>query len=205
LTASRLLFPIALALQVALSFATRLAHGSDGAAYSPQIPAPAIAAETPLPQRQAARIPNLVEITPKLFTSAQPDAKALSSLAEQGFEAVVYLAPFSSWNAIAGEPDILARQGIAFVHVPVNFDQPTSKDYEALASALRDLSGRKTLVHCQVNMRASSMVFLYRVIEGKEDPNKAYESVARIWAPNDTWKRFMRDVLRSRGIAFEAY
>ncbi len=66
-------------------------------------------------------------------------------------------------------------------------------------------SGRKVLVHCQINQRASSMVFLYRAIALKEDPGKAYEAVTRVWAPDATWKRYMKDMLLRHGIRFEPY
>jgi len=49
------------------------------------------------------------------------------------------------------------------------------------------------------------MVFLYRVIELKEDPHKAYGAGSSVWVPNATWKRYIRDTLQRRGIAFEPY
>ena len=66
------------------------------------------------------------------------------------------------------------------------------------------LRDRKVLVHCQVNMRASSMTFLYRVIVGGEKPD-AYEAVAKVWSPEGPWKRLLTDQLRKAGIAFEPY
>jgi hypothetical protein len=54
-------------------------------------------------------------------------------------------------------------------------------------------------------MRASSMVFLHRVIHGKEDPDKAYESAARVWSPQGPWKDLIVALLRKNRIAFEPY
>ena len=52
---------------------------------------------------------------------------------------------------------------------------------------MQSLAGRKVFVHCQMNFRASSLVFLHRVITLKEPPDKAWESVQRAWVPNATW------------------
>ena len=54
-------------------------------------------------------------------------------------------------------------------------------------------------------MRASTMVFLHRVIESKEDPDTAYQAVARVWSPSGAWKRFLVATLRSHGVSFEPY
>ena len=67
------------------------------------------------------------------------------------------------------------------------------------------MRGKKVLVHCQVNMRASSMVFLHRVIVGRESPEEAYKSVIAVWAPHDAWKDLIVAELRRNDIAFELY
>ena len=129
------------------------------------------------------RAPNLVAISPRLVTSGQPSAEALAGLAAQGFEAVVYLAPPTVADAVRDEPLLVARQGLVFVNIPIRFDNPTERDFETFSSVLRALGDRKVLVHCQVNLRASTMVFLHRAITLKEDPRAAYESVAQVWVP----------------------
>ncbi len=160
-----------------------------------------------LAQEMPARwqVPNTVPISAHLVTSGQPSASALAELRAHGFDAVIYLAPFSVPGAVIGEPNILKQQGIAFVNIPIGFGNPTDADFRAFAAALTGFAGRKVLVHCQVNMRASSMVFLYRVIIGKESPEVAYESVARIWSPEGPWKRLLVSELRKHGSSFEPY
>lgn len=148
--------------------------------------------------------PNVVEITPLLVTSGQPTAEALGKLKEQGFGAVIYLAPPTVQDAVREEPLIVARQGLAFVNIPVRFDNPTEADFEAFAAVLQAFPDRKVLVHCQINMRASSMVFLYRAIKLKEDPRKAWESVTAVWIPEGPWRKLIDQQLRKHGIAFEA-
>jgi hypothetical protein len=61
------------------------------------------------------------------------------------------------------------------------------------------------LVHCQVNMRASSLVFLHRVIRGQEDPALAYEAVARVWSPSGPWRQLITSQLARYKIDFVPY
>jgi hypothetical protein len=59
------------------------------------------------------------------------------------------------------------------------------------------------LVHCQVNMRASSLVFLHRVIAGGQDAALAYASVSAVWSPQGPWRALLEAQLRKHGITFE--
>jgi protein tyrosine phosphatase (PTP) superfamily phosphohydrolase (DUF442 family) len=156
-------------------------------------------------QPPALRAPNVVVISPQLVTSGQPSAEVLGRLAAQGFAADIYLAPPTVPDAVKDEALIIARQGLVFVNIPIRFDNPTEADFEAFAGALRGLAGRKVLVHCQVNMRASSMVFLYRSIVAKEDPRIAYDAVARVWVPEGPWKRLIQEQLHKHKIDFELF
>jgi len=165
----------------------------------------AMAAMPSIAQSPAPFAPNIVEIDPRLVTSGQPSEKGLSTLGALGFEAVIYLAPPTVTDAVRDEAQIVGRQGLVFVNIPIRFDHPTEQDYEAFAGVLDALGTRKVLVHCQVNMRASSLVFLYRVIARREDPDHAYESVTAVWSPEGPWKRLIVELLRKHGVKFDPY
>lgn len=149
--------------------------------------------------------PNVVVISPRLVTSGQPAASALAQLATQGFGAVIYLAPPTVSDAVRDEAAILEQQGLAYVNIPIPFNHPTEAHFDSFTAALGQFVDRKVLVHCQVNMRASSMVFLYRVIVGRESAELAYESVARVWSPTGPWKSLVVAMLRKHGVAFDPY
>ena len=149
--------------------------------------------------------PNVVFIDSKLITSGQPTAAALSELSALGFGAVIYLAPPSVSDAIPGEADIVRKQGLEFINIPIAFNNPTEADFQSFVAAMERFGDRKVLVHCQVNMRASSMAFLYRVITRHENAEVAYESVAKVWSPEGPWKRLLLAQLRKANIAFEPY
>jgi protein tyrosine phosphatase (PTP) superfamily phosphohydrolase (DUF442 family) len=147
--------------------------------------------------------PNTVEVSPRLVTSGQPDAQELRTLKSRGFGAVVYLAPPTVHDAVADEAKIVGGQGLAYVNLPIRFDNPADADFDAFAALLKSLGERKVLVHCQINLRASSMVFLYRAIVLKDDPRLAYEAVHKVWVPDDVWKRFIERQLARHQIDFQ--
>lgn len=150
-----------------------------------------------------APLPNRVDISPKLVTSGQPSAGALATLKANGFEAVIYLAPPTVHDAVRDEHQIVTKQGLTFVNIPIRFDDPTEADFRAYAAVLDALADRKVLVHCQVNMRASVMTFLYRAIVRKEPPAGAYDAVTKIWSPQGPWRRLIEEQLRKHQIAFD--
>jgi protein tyrosine phosphatase (PTP) superfamily phosphohydrolase (DUF442 family) len=136
-------------------------------------------------------------------TSGQPDAQELRTLKARGFGAVIYLAPPTVHDAVADEHKIVAAQGLEFINLPIRFDNPTDADFDAFAALLKSLGERKVLVHCQINLRASSMVFLYRAVVLKDDPRLAYEAVHKVWVPDDVWKRFIERQLARHEIDFQ--
>lgn len=149
--------------------------------------------------------PNVVAISPSIVTSGQPTADALAHLSEQGFTAVIYLAPPNVEDAIPPEREIVLRQGLEFINIPIPFGKPTQADFEQFVAAMNRLRGGKVLVHCQVNMRASTMTFLYRTIVLREAPEQAYEAVARVWSPQGPWRRLIVTQLGKAQIAFDPY
>jgi len=173
------------------------------AAFAMALVVPALLSAQSHAVAPALAAPNAVIIDDNLVTAGQPTEASLRTLAAQGFAAVIYLAPPTVPDAVAGEADIVRQQGLEFINIPVNFGNPTSADFDAFVAAMKRLQGRKVLVHCQVNMRASSFTFLYRVIVRLERPEQAYESVARVWSPGGVWRRFIVAELKRANIAFE--
>ena len=166
------------------------------------LPLPMQAAESPAPIAGVVA-PNVVVINPTLVTAGQPTRASLEGLKAHGYDAVIYLAPGDSKDAIPDEARILKSQGIEFVHVPIPWQAPEAKHLEATAAALDRLKGQKVLVHCQMNMRVSAVTFLYRTIYAKEDPAKAWVDVKKVWTPKDQWATFVDQQLAANGIAFK--
>jgi protein tyrosine phosphatase (PTP) superfamily phosphohydrolase (DUF442 family) len=129
----------------------------------------------------------------------------LRALSQLGFTAVVYLAPSTVPDAVQDEPALLQAQGIEFVHEPIPFGQPTEAHFIKVSEHLTRFKAKRTLVHCQVNMRASSMVFLHRVIALGEPPAAAYEAVSKVWSPHGPWMALLKQQLRKHKVDFEPF
>jgi protein tyrosine phosphatase (PTP) superfamily phosphohydrolase (DUF442 family) len=142
---------------------------------------------------------NYVESTATIATSGMPTRRQLQKLAT-GRAAVINLAPAEAFGSHDDEQGIVEQAGARYVHVPVDFSRPRHSDFERFAREMRVLAGKPVLVHCQLNMRASVFVFLYRVTELGEDPERAYDDVLKVWQPNAAWSRFVREELQARGI-----
>ena len=149
--------------------------------------------------------PNLIVIDAKLTTAGQPSAEWLATLRDQGYEAVIYLAPPNVMSAVRDEPLIVGRQGLIWANLPIKFGSPVDADYASFAALLQALRGKKVLVHCEVNMRASALTFLYRTLVEGTDPNLAWEAVSKVWTPEGPWKTLLVTRLRGQGIAFDPF
>jgi protein tyrosine phosphatase (PTP) superfamily phosphohydrolase (DUF442 family) len=163
---------------------------------------PAIAQSTQslaAPGRARAEPANFVQWRAGLASSAQPDAIYLARVKVEGYATVINLAPPQSYGSIASEGALVTGQGVRYVSIPVDFGKPTAADFERFSEEMRASSGADVLVHCQVNMRASSFVFLYRVIYEDAPVQEAAAKLTGIWVPNAVWKKFIDDTLAAHG------
>jgi protein tyrosine phosphatase (PTP) superfamily phosphohydrolase (DUF442 family) len=146
---------------------------------------------------------NTVVVNDRLATSGQPSAAQLRGLRAQGYQAVINLAPADSYGSVSDEADIVRRQGLDYYHVPVRWEQPSPADFARFRAVVNGLRGRRTWVHCQMNMRASVFVFLHRVIDQRVLPKEAIGPVHAVWVPNATWREFAQAMLSHHGVAFD--
>lgn len=144
-------------------------------------------------------ITNYREYSPDLASSGQPLAMQFEMLKENGFERIVYLAFTNSGKAIPNEDVIVKELGMDYVHVPVIWESPTKSDFYAFADIMRRDSSKKTLVHCQVNYRASAFSFLYRVLYQDVPVKQAKRDLDKVWQPDDTWRELIFAILEENG------
>jgi len=130
-----------------------------------------------------------------LWSSGQLSAQDIALLPELGIKVVVNLALPTSSNALPGEAELVARQGIAYMHIPVSWEQPEIYRLRQFFGLLKAFEGQKVWVHCAMNMRASTFIYLYRRICLKEREEEAILPLQAVWEPNETWRSFIQNAL----------
>lgn len=142
---------------------------------------------------------NYVENTPRISSAGMPTQSQFAEIAGAGFDVVINLAPATALGAHAHEATLVEQRSMRYFHIPVDFASPQQEDFERFVRILQAHREQRVMVHCQMNLRASTFVFLYRVIELNEDPDRAYDDVVRVWQPSQQWRTFMRETLLARG------
>lgn len=143
---------------------------------------------------------NEIQYSSNLTTAGQPSEEQFRALAEAGFQRVIFLAFNDHKNALKNEDRVARSAGMEFVHIPVVWDAPTTVDFNTFAAVMRATD--KTLVHCEVNFRASVFGFLYQVIYLGTPVEEAWALLTSIWIPNETWETFIVSVLAERGVEY---
>ncbi|MAY03505.1 MAG: phosphatase [Gammaproteobacteria bacterium] len=148
-----------------------------------------------------AEITNFRQYSASFASSGQPSREQFQSLADQGFERVVYIAFTNNDNALSDADRLVKSLGMEYMHVPVDFNNPLPDDFYAFADSMRRNPDKKTLLHCQVNARATAFSFLYRVIYEDVPVAEAKADMNSVWQPNAVWRDFIFAVLEENGIS----
>ena len=148
---------------------------------------------------ELSEISNYREYSAAFSSSGQPSKEQLQLLKDEGFERIVYIAFSNNGNAFADEDVVVKELGMDYVHIPVIWDQPTTSDFYAFAGSMQREPDRKTLLHCQVNYRASAFSFLYRVLYEDVPVTQAKADMNSVWQPHETWHHLLFEVLEENG------
>ncbi len=152
-------------------------------------------------QEALEEIVNYREYSPTFSSSGQPTEEQLAALEEAGFERIVYIAYSDHRNSLPNEDRAVKNLGMEYLHIPVEWDAPTAADFYLFSGAMQRAPKKKTLLHCQVNFRASAFSFLYRVIHDGVPVAAAKADMNSVWTPNETWRDLIFEVLEADGIS----
>ncbi len=142
---------------------------------------------------------NFRQYSPTFASAGQPTREQFEVLKEQGFERIVYIAFTNNPNAIADEDLLVKGLDMEYMQIPVDFSNPLPSDFYAFADSVRRDRDKKTLLHCQVNARATAFSFLYRVIFEDVPVEQAKEDMNSVWQPNEVWRDFIFELLAQNG------
>jgi protein tyrosine phosphatase (PTP) superfamily phosphohydrolase (DUF442 family) len=147
-------------------------------------------------------ITNFRQYSPTFASAGQPSREQFQAVRDAGYERVVYIAFTNSGeNAIPEEDTIVKELGMEYLQIPVDFMTPLPSEFYVFADAMRRYPGKKTLLHCQVNARATAFSFLYRVIYADVPVAEAKADMNTVWQPYGAWRDFIFAVLKENQIS----
>lgn len=129
-----------------------------------------------------------------LWSSGQLSKRDISSLHGLGIKVVINLALQGSSNALPGEAELVTRQGIAYIQIPVEWENPKPEQFQQFAGVLNAFRESSVWVHCAMNMRVSAFIYLYRKLVLGENETQASFPMQAVWSPNEIWQRFFEKV-----------
>ena len=139
-------------------------------------------------------IVNFLQIDESIASSGQPDRNDFGQIAALGYKTIINLAMPTSDKAIADEGALVTRAGMNYVHIPVEWEAPARHQFEFFSSIMAAQGSQKTWVHCALNMRASSFIYLYRRSHLGVEKSVAQASLTKIWQPNEVWSGYIQDL-----------
>lgn len=151
-------------------------------------------------QDNADEIINFVRFSPTFASSGQPTAAQLTALRDEGLQRVVYIAYSDHERSLANEDRLAKKLGLDYIHIPVEWNAPLRSDFELFAGVVNQDPTKSTLLHCQLNYRATAFAMLYRVIHQNVGVAQAKAEMNAVWTPNETWTNFILAVLKDSGV-----
>jgi protein tyrosine phosphatase (PTP) superfamily phosphohydrolase (DUF442 family) len=139
-----------------------------------------------------------IKVNEEIFTAGQPTAGQLRSLAAEGFVTVINLATYDPEYALADEESLVRSLDMSYHHIPVAWEAPQARDYDAFERLMIQRPEGKTLIHCVANYRATAFYGLYAQKHLGWNAAQADAFRAQIWSGADypVWENFVREMRR---------
>ncbi|MFT4769159.1 MAG: protein tyrosine phosphatase (PTP) superfamily phosphohydrolase (DUF442 family) [Glaciecola sp.] len=150
-------------------------------------------------------VSNFHRVSDDLLTAGQIYPRHIPTLQSENVELIINLA-VADPERNAEEPFAVAAAGISYVNIPVLWSAPTARDLDLFFAMMDARKGRKTLVHCFANFRASAFTYLYRVIRAEVPEAEARKDLYAVWDEakfddNPVWRRFVDETLAAHRFA----
>lgn len=138
-------------------------------------------------------IKNFRFVSDKFASAGMIDLKQYSHIKAYGFKHVINLIPGMQLK----ERRHVESLDMTYEQIPVDWGNPTLADFEKFVALMKSYGGEKVFVHCQLNWRASSFVYLYRVTQLGISPQDAKTDLKAIWSPHDGWDKYIQEVIQA--------
>src|SRR5262245_62050582 len=101
---------------------------------------------------------NMLPLTDDLGTSGQPTSAQLAAIKEAGYEVVINLATGKTPRDLPNEADVVAAQGMEYIHIPVVWENPTEADLARFFEAMDATRDKKRFVLRITNMHFNEFI-----------------------------------------------
>ena len=129
----------------------------------------------------------------RLTTSGQPSEAQLAGIRALGVGHIVNLGLHTHEKALPDEAASVAALGMAYIHIPVDFQNPTEADFTRFCAVMGELRDIPVHVHCIVNARVTAFLTRYRREVLGMDPAEARAPMDSVWRPGGVWAAFVGD------------
>ena len=136
-------------------------------------------------------------LSDSLSSSGMPTAEQMQEIANENVRVVINLALVTSEGALPDEGKLVQSLGMKYVHIPVEWNNPTEGNLDDFFQAMDEHKDEKVHVHCQANYRASAFIMLYRVVRLGWEKIDAIPVMEKMWNPEDfpVWQKFIDEQL----------
>jgi len=140
-------------------------------------------------------IQNYYKVDERIITGGQPTEGQIRSVAEDGYQVVVNLATIDPRYSLDDEGGLAQSVGLAYLHIPVAWEQPTAADFDAFVAVMQQNQDKRVLVHCAANYRASAFYGLYAMQNLGWSEAQADALRAELWRrPYPVWDAFIEQM-----------
>jgi protein tyrosine phosphatase (PTP) superfamily phosphohydrolase (DUF442 family) len=127
----------------------------------------------------------------RVTTSGQPTEQQLADIQALGVRHVVNLGLHTHEKALPDEAASVGRLGMTYIHIPVDFQNPTAEDFAQFCSVMARLKDVPVHVHCIANYRVSAFFYRYRRDVLGVDETEARAEMEEVWHPTGVWAAFV--------------
>jgi len=137
------------------------------------------------------------------MSAGQPNEDQIVRFKDAGVDVVINLIPSKFPGSIENEKQLVVDQGAEYFYIPISWNKPSMDDVGEFFKAMDQAKGKRVLVHCAFNARASAFVYLYRIIRQGQEKNREIETLKSIWENNKGyslgevphWSEFLTNVI----------
>ena len=124
---------------------------------------------------------NWRRLNDRITTSGQPTEQQLADIRTLGVRHIVNLGLHTHEKALPDEAASVACLGMTYIHIPVNFQNPTDQDFDQFCAVMEQLK----------DARVSAFFYRYRRDVLGMDETQARAEMEAVWQPNAIWAAFV--------------